>query len=151
MRFQWASPLPTLIEGAARVHRLPDPDSSLGADPMLIKLRHVRPDAAAKLRQLEVGAAALDRAVRDLVPQELRQQLKSPILRGPTARARAHLRPVFGALRSSLASLERGIPYLAAALRILLGLLAEAVLCIALAFAVLLALALVITILAPPA
>ncbi len=118
---------------------------------MPITLRNVQPDAAAKLRQLEVGAAALDRAVRDMIPEELRQQIGPRLPRRAVVKARAYFGPAYAALRSTLAALARAMPYVAAALRTLRALVADALLCISAAGAVLLALALAILIVAPPA
>jgi len=125
--------------------------SAMVADPMPITLRNIRPDAAAKLRQLEVGAAALDRAARDLIPEELRHQTKPKRPASVAVKAKAYLEPASQAVGGALASLAAAAPYIAAALRTLRGLLADAVLCISLAGAMLFALALVVLLLAPPA
>jgi hypothetical protein len=118
---------------------------------MAMTLRHVRPDAAAKLRQLEVGAAAVDRAARDLIPAELRSQPKARLLLKRAVRGAAYLRLVLGFVRSSQDALSRSVPHVATALRTLRGLVVDAVFCVSLAFALLLASTLVVLILAPPA
>ncbi len=118
---------------------------------MPITLRNVRPDAAAKLRQLEVGAAAVDRAARDLIPEELRHRTGPPLADRVAVKAKAYLGPVSHAVNSSLASLASALPYVATALRTLRALVVDALLCIFLAGAVLFFLALVILVLAPPA
>jgi hypothetical protein len=118
---------------------------------MPITLRNVRPDAAAKLRQLEVGAAVLDRAARDLIPEELRHQMPYRPPATAAAKASDYLRPASRAVSSSLASLARALPYLATAFRTLRGLVADTLLCISIAGAALLALALLVVIVAPPA
>ncbi len=118
---------------------------------MTMTLRHVRPDAAAKLRQLEVGAAAVDRAARDLIPAELRRQPKTRLLLKRAVRGAAYLRPALALIRSSRDSLNRSVPYVATALRTLRGLLVDAAFCVSLAFALLFVSALVVLILAPPA
>jgi hypothetical protein len=123
-------------------------------DPMPITLRNVRPDAAAKLRQLESGAAALDRAARDLIPEELRHRLRPRRPLRVTIKARAYLRylrPAGHAAESSLAALARTTPHIAAGFRVLRGLLADVLFCISLSGAVLVALALAIMLVAPPA
>ncbi len=153
-RFQWARRSPRLLAAACRsiVARLAIPASA--RDPMPITLRNVRPDAAAKLRQLESGAAALDRAARDLIPEELRHRLRPRRPLRVTIKARAYLRYLRAAghaAESSLASLARTAPHIAAGFRFLRGLLADAVFCISLSGAVLVALALAIMLVAPPA
>lgn len=117
---------------------------------MPITLRNVRPDAAAKLRQLEVGAAAVDRAARDLIPAELQYQRGPPLADRMAVKAKAVLGPASHAVSSSLAVLVSALPYAALAIRIIRRLLADALLCISLSAAVLLVLTLVVAILAPP-
>jgi hypothetical protein len=118
---------------------------------MPITLRNVRPDAAAKLRQLEVGAAALDRAARDLIPEELRHRTGPRLPAKVAVKARSYLGPAARAVRTSLATLARTAPYIATALRALRSVLADAVLCISLSTAMLLAFALIVLLVAPPA
>jgi hypothetical protein len=118
---------------------------------MPITLRNVRPDVAAKLRQLEVGAAAVDRAARDLFPAELRDEAGPGLPRRVAVKTRAYLRPAYQAAHASLAWAARAWPHVMSALRTLRGLVADALMCLSLACGVLIALALVVVCVAPPA
>jgi len=119
---------------------------------MPVTLRYIHPDAAAKLEQLEVGTAVLERVARDLAPLNRRRSTNSRRIRKSMLTAWQYLRPTYLAVRSALVAMDRAVrsPHLATAFRILHGALSEAAKCLLLAFAILFALALVIGLLAPP-
>jgi len=112
-------------------------------------LRTLRPDAAAKLDQLEVGASLLEQAVRNAIAEPYLPP-SPPFARRLLTSVSSQLGPKLRVVRSLIVLLGRVVPHLAAALRFGRGLLVDAVKCIAVAFGVLLALALLIGLVAPP-
>jgi hypothetical protein len=122
-----------------------------------VTLRNLRPDVAAKLDQLEVGAAVLERDARNSVAAEILldyRQARERLIRRRRALS-ACLSPfllAYRLLRRSFAALARAArsPHLATALRILRGWLGQGAIYLSLASAVLIVLAGAIVLLAPP-
>lgn len=119
---------------------------------MPVTLRYIRPDFAAKLAELETSTAALEQDVRNSVPTALRRQTGSRIVRRLVLSAWVFLLPTHRVVRGALASVDRTVhsPRLATALRIIHGWLSEGIWYLSWAFGMLLALALVIVLVAPP-
>jgi len=120
---------------------------------MPVTLRNIQPDAGSRLRQLEAATDVLEQVARAVAPPKLRRHLISSLVRRWTISARARLlRPAQRAASSALAWAEgaRHSPGGAAALRYIGGWLSETARYLAYVAVVLLALAFVIGLLAPP-
>jgi hypothetical protein len=122
-----------------------------------VTLKNLRPDVAAKLDQLEVGAAVLERDARNSVAAEILleyRQARARLIRRRRALS-ACLSPfllTYRLLRSSFVLSARVMrsPHLATALRVLHGWLRQGAIFLSLACAALIVLAGAIMLLAPP-
>jgi len=102
---------------------------------MPVTLRYILPDAGTKLRQLEAGTTDLEEDVRNSIPTALRRQTGGRIIRRLALSAWHFLWPAYR---------------LATTLRMARAWLSEGTWYLSLAFGILLALALVILLVAPP-
>jgi len=120
---------------------------------MSVTLPFVRPDLAAKLRQLEAETDALERVARDAAPAQLRHHRGARHIRRLAISTQARLlRPAHRVVRSSLAFCNQAArsPHVATTFRYIRGWLSECVKYLWPVCAVLFGLVLVILLLAPP-
>jgi len=119
---------------------------------MPVTLRYILPDAGTKLRQLEAGTTDLEEDVRNSIPTALRRQTGGRIIRRLALSAWHFLWPAYRVVRASLVASDRALrsPRLATTLRMARAWLSEGTWYLSLAFGILLALALVILLVAPP-
>ncbi len=124
-----------------------------------VTLRSLRPDVAAQLNRLEMGAAVLERDARNSHAALVELGFDFPVARSPflglvKARSRALriLGATWGAARATVGWVDRAArsPRTATALRITYRTAREGVACVLLAFALLIPMALAIIVLAPP-
>lgn len=118
---------------------------------MPVTLRHVQPDAGHKLRQLETGAAELERAARESIPPELLPQPTPQHLRKLADKANAYGQVPISYARRVKATLRRWAKPVAGAIRTTVGLITETAFYVVLALGGLFVLAIAILLLAPPA